>query len=272
MCFACTGPNPAFDENRVGGSVGDTLDGTLDDSGGTGTETETSGGVTDAPIEPGCDFQPSPGMTLTLGRPTNLGGNCANGSFNVLAQVIVADANTATLQVCGPGCLQCGGEYPIAAAPLNISDYLPEPMGACVSVQATAPLGELGGTCRWGALSVHDPVSNTALLIATSHSADPTPYATEFLADVIPEPLLAAAHCNCEDVGQGNDCCYQATPPEFWYYPFEKADVFAGGEVSVTLTNSNDLQHVFKLFQAELIHTCENHDRQLSWAVVPAEP
>jgi hypothetical protein len=275
MCLGCSGPNPAFDEGQVGdsvdGTLGDTTDVTTDDSAGTESETGTSGGVTDTPIEPACDFKPSPGMALTLGRPMNLGGSCVNGGFNFLARVVIADADKATLQSCGPECTLCNGEIPLAAAPLDISAYLPEPMGPCVTVQAAAPLGEVAGMCTWGALSIRDPASNAALLIATSHSAEPTPHGVELLADVIPEPLLAG-NCNCDDVGQGNDCCYQNNPPEFWYYPFEAGDVDPGEELPVMLANSNSAEHVFKLFQAELIHTCENDERQLSWAVVATEP
>ncbi|HVI03795.1 MAG TPA: hypothetical protein VM869_34115, partial [Enhygromyxa sp.] len=101
--------------------------------------------------------------------------------------------------------------------------------------------------------------------------SEPTPHGAAVLGDAIPEPLKAAS-CNCDAVGQGNDCCYQAeAPPEFWYYPFDGQELFPGDYAPLTLSNQAGLQHVFKVYQAERLHSCESHELELSWAVI-AQP
>jgi hypothetical protein len=72
----------------------------------------------------------------------------------------------------------------------------------------------------------------------------------------------------CDDVGQGNDCCYMAPgPPEFWCYPFDSGNVFAGESVVFAIPDPANLTHVFEVFQAQVLHSCESHDLRLSWAV-----
>ena len=57
-------------------------------------------------------------------------------------------------------------------------------------------------------------------------------------------------------------------PPEFLQYPFENGPVLPGGFTALPVTNSAGLTHVFKLLQAQHIHSCESSDLELSWAVV----
>ncbi|MFO7564944.1 MAG: hypothetical protein R6X02_20030 [Enhygromyxa sp.] len=90
----------------------------------------------------------------------------------------------------------------------------------------------------------------------------------QILAELIPAPAKAGT-CDCDDIGQGNNCCYEADgPPEFWYYPFEGSNVFPGDSILLPLANPQVGDYYFELFQAQRIHSCESPNLELSWAVV----
>jgi hypothetical protein len=57
---------------------------------------------------------------------------------------------------------------------------------------------------------------------------------------------------------------------EFWYYPLNGADLYPGNYALLPLANQGNIQHYFKVYQAERLHSCESHDLQLSWAVIAA--
>lgn len=270
-CLACTRENPAFDETLT--SAESETRGSTDTSADTSeaeadtSEAETDTSPDDLPDEPACEFQPSQGLALRFTDPEFFSGTCPNG-VDVLAKINSAAGGEATFSVCGEGCTGCAGEHQLSAFPMIITDYLPQGLDGCVVLQAANLFGQESSSCVWGAISVHDPLTGSPYVIATTHSSAPTPFATEVLGDLIPAPAKAG-NCNCDDVGQGNDCCYQAEgPPEFWYYPYEGTDLYPGDYAPLTLANQAATQHYFKVYQAERLHSCESHDLQLSWAVI----
>lgn len=271
-CLACVRLNPAFDEARASesgsetrGDTSDPSDDGTDESSDTDATSDT--GLDDLPGQPVCELQPSDGLALVFGDPADIGGLCPNG-VNAWAKISSAAGGEAMLTVCDDdSCEGCDGEHPLSAFPLIVTEHLPQ-VGSCVLVQASTLLAEQPSSCLWGAISVHGPLNGAPYVIATAHSAPPTPYGADILAGVIPEPMKGS-NCNCDDIGQGNECCYQAEgPPEFYYYPFANGDVHPGEFISVQITNQATADYYFELFQAQRINSCEAPDLQLSWAVV----
>lgn len=202
-----------------------------------------------------------------MGDPSDFGGGCPT-QVDVWATIGPGAGGEATLLICntrdcGSGCTN---DQPLSAFPLIITNHLPTP-DTCVRVQAGTPHGQDSGACGWGALSIIDPLG-LPYVIATTHSAPLTPHGAQALGQLISPPVKAGS-CNCDDIGQGNDCCYQADgPPEFWYYPFPSDDVFPGGSLLLPpLGDQGIADHYFRLFQAQRIRSCESQALQLSWAV-----
>lgn len=277
-CLACTRTNPAFDEALANSESGSDERGeTSEDPTGAEAEaeaeaegeaeSESEGGLDDLPPELTCEFQPSPGLALAFGDPSYFSNTCPN-NVDVWARVTVVEGGEATLAVCAENCDSCIGEYSLSAYPLDITDYLPGDVDHCLRVQASTPLWQEPNHCYWGAISIHEAFTQVPYVVATAHSTPPTPYGMDLLAELIPEPDKALS-CDCDAVGQANECCYAAPgPPEFWYYPFNGMSLFAGDYAPIELANQAGVQHYFKVFQAERIYTCENTELQLSWAVV----
>ena len=287
-CLACTRPNPAFDglaDGTSGDGDGDTTKSTTssngdgdgdpsgDGDGEPGTSESTGDGdgepPTDFPPDNLCPWQPSPGLALILGNPTNFGGQCPTG-IDATVRVEEAIGGAASLGVCNEDCSECAEGLKLSAFPLSVTNYMPTDADECLVVSAKGSLGGDANGCYWGALSVHDAFSEVPYVIATAHSAPPTPYGQDILAGIIPQPKLAGG-CNCEEVGQANDCCYVAEPPEFYYYPFNGFDLFGGDYAEFDLANF-PLGYFFKVFQAERVPSCEGDSLQLSWAVTAALP
>lgn len=283
-CLACTRDNPAFDEalSKAGEDETDAqVETSVDDddaeaeaeaeneesSESSESESESSEGPDDLPDEPACGFEPSAGLALRMAEPALFGGVCPN-SINALFQITSVAADEVTFSVCQLGCTDCVGEYQLSAYPLIVSEHLPVDWDACVRVQASSPVGKQPSGCIWGAISVHDAESGLPYVIATSHSSPPTEYGAQVLGDLLPEPQKAGS-CNCDEIGQGNNCCYAADgPPEFWYYPFDGEQLFPGDFATIDISTQAGVQHSFEVYQAERIPSCESHDLQLSWAVV----
>jgi hypothetical protein len=172
----------------------------------------------------------------------------------------------AKLEVCNEGCLECTDtSMTLSTFPFPIGDFLT--VGSCQRVEANSLLGKTTDGCSWGAISMWDPLSNVPQLVATAHSTPPTGAGAMLLGDKIPAPLEGFA-CDCETVGQANDCCYEGDPPAFFYYPFAGHDVYAGDYIELAYPNQAGLTHYFKVFQAEHVRTCDNDQLQLSWALV----
>jgi hypothetical protein len=280
-CLACTRLNPAFDDAKQTGesgadAVGDTQhdssEGSNDDSSDeaetdeTDTDETSDTGLDDLPDAPACGHQPSSGLAIKLGQPSNFGGGCPN-SYGAWAKIGAGVEGQGELVVCSqPGCDGgCTTQHSVSAFPLIITDHLPD--SACVMVQAETLLGLEPSACWWGSLSIVSPFNNTPYVIATTHSSPLTPNGNQALAGLIPEPVKAES-CNCDDIGQGNNCCYQAGPPAFYYYPFEGTNVFPGEMIQLPLANQPATDHYFRLYQAQRIYSCEQPDLELSWAVV----
>jgi hypothetical protein len=273
--LACTRENPAFDDVQASGeSETRASSNTSEDASESEaeaeaeTEAESSEGPDDLPDEPPCAFQPTAGLAIRFSDTSHFGGVCPNG-VNIWATISSADGGEATFTVCTEGCTTCGDDaHELSAFPMLVTDYLPQEPSKCVIVQTSSPFGEDTSSCIFGALSVHDPLTGTPYVIATTHSSAPTPYGIEVLGDSIPAPEKAG-NCNCEDVGQGNDCCYQAEgPPEFWYFPYEGAQLYPGDFAPMSLANQPSVQHYFKVYQAENLRSCASQELQVSWAVV----
>ena len=272
LLVGCTRPNPAFDDFIASGSDESTsvAEGTSVAEATDQAESGSESGVTDLPGT--CDFQPTAGLDLKFGDPSQFGGNCPP-TANTWARVIESGGGLATVETCiDPGCVQCGGMHPMSIYPLLVGDYLPGDPPACLKLQASVSLGPAPDICQWGAISLHDALDSTPYVIATAHSSQPTPLGQETLAGSIPEPV-EVGNCNCEDIGLGNDCCYQAnTPPQFWGYPWGDEVLRPGDYGLLPLANQAGLEHYFKVFQAERIYSCEQPELALSWAVVAVFP
>lgn len=266
LCVACTRPNPAFDERPLADDgTGEQGDGDGDGDG----DPSTTVGTDDVPPEPpACEWQPSEGLSLHVGGPENYGGVCAP-SVTASGTLVSANGSELVLESCTPGCVQCfDTTLTISTYPLSLDGHIPPPQGQCLEIEASSPISEEANACYFGALTIYVPNPLVPYVIATTHSHAPTPMGAAMLGGSIPAPKKAG-NCNCDDVGQGNDCCYAApSPPEFWYYPIEGAQLFPGDYAPLTVPNVFGITHLLKLFQAQLLHSCESHDLQLSWAIV----
>lgn len=281
---ACARPNPAFDEReRSEGSEGDG-DGDADtlgtgknegeDASGDGdgdADSESSGDgdgepLSDVPDEPLCPWQPSPGLAIRVGGPGNFGGQCPS-MINITARVIASGGGELSLSICNSSCEQCGSAMSLAAPPLLVPDYIPADPNLCLSVRAETSLGGDPAGCYWGSLSVRNWVTTRPYVIATSKSAPPPTDALGLVEALIPNPVLGGI-CECGQVGLGGDgCCLDAAPPEFWYYPVDGQQLFAGDSIEILLPNAN-LPITFEVFQAERIADCVNDSGALlSWAL-----
>jgi hypothetical protein len=276
-CLACTRLNPAFDEAEKTSKGGaDAAEDTSDDDSSsdsssdsndeTDTDQTSDTGFDDMPGS-ACMFEPTAGLAIKLGSP--FGGNSCPTSFNAWARIGVGDGGEAKISVCNlPGCDGgCTTDLSMSAFPLLITNHLPSPE-TCVMIQAGTPLLQEPNACLWGSLSVVSPINSMPFVVAITHSAPLTPQGLEIVGPLIPDPVKAGS-CNCDDIGQGNDCCYQAEgPPDFWYFPFEGANVFPGDVLPISIPNQANLDHRFELYQAQRIRSCESQELQLSWALV----
>jgi hypothetical protein len=276
---ACTMPNPQFDSVTSDSGSDERTD--LSESAETDAEAEAeaeaegeaeaeseSEAGEDLPDPLACEFAVSDGLALKWGDPEYFGNTCPN-AVDVYAQITLAEGGEATTVICDANCEQCNGAHPLSAFPMTITDYLPEPSTKCLKLQTTTSFGHDDHACFWGSISLHNPETLEAVFVAVAHSAEPTPFGAEFLAGQIPAPKKGGS-CNCDAVGQSNECCYTApNAPEFWYYPFAQANVYPGGYEVLPFTNSQGLSYYFKLFQSQKLYGCENPDLDLSWAVVP---
>lgn len=253
LCVACTRDNPAFD----------LIEGGTDDQGDGDSSTTTD--MRDLP-EAGCQYQPAEGLSIHVGAPENFGGTCATG-VTIGGRLESFGGGNITVEACEPGCMQCYGTFlDISAFPMLIDSYIPAEVDKCVSVEAEGPLGEEPGACHFGSLTIYD--LDVPFMIATTHSFEATTVGRMRLGSLIPDPLKGVS-CGCDDIGQGNDCCYTAMgPPEFWYYPFQDEELFAGQSAPIDIPNQSGIVHAFKVIQAQVLHSCESHDLQTSWAVV----
>jgi hypothetical protein len=274
LCVACTRDNPAFDERLTMADAGtdddgDTGDGDTSDGDGDG-DASTTGNDIDLPSsQPACEFQPTEGLSIHVGGPEDFGGQCPTG-VDMGMKVVSAGGGQVIVEACAHGCMPCyGTHHTISAFPLLLDGHIPTDAEKCMSLEAGGPLGGEPGACHFGALTIYDQLEQQVpYVIATAHSYEPTPIGATMLGAPIPAPLKAAS-CNCDDIGQSNDCCYMAmSPPEFWYYPLDGATLFPGDDAVLDVPNQAGLVHAFKVFQAQLLHSCENPDLQLSWAVV----
>jgi hypothetical protein len=252
LCVGCTRVNPAFDEQLTLGE---------------GDESET-GLLRDLGSDPSmCEYTPTEGLSIHVGAPEDTGGQCPTG-VDIGAKILSAGSGQIVIEDCAHGCEPCfGTQRTISAFPLLVDNHVPSDPGKCVSIEAHGPLGAEPGACHFGGLTIYE--AGTPFVIATTHSYEPTMRGLMLLVDSqLPEPMKAG-NCNCDAVGQGNDCCYGADgPPEFWYYPFEGAQLFPGDSAPIDVPDPANLAHAFKLFQAQVLHPCESPERELSWAVV----
>jgi hypothetical protein len=248
LCVACTRDNPAFDLRPLAEE---------------GTEAGSDEGE---PVA--CEFQPTDGLSLRVGGLINFGGTCAGG-VNAGLKVVSATGGELVAEVCAHGCEPCyASMLTISAYPLELENYIPMTPGECVSIEAGVSLFEEADACYFGGLTLYEHEPLAPYVIATAHSSEPTPMGAAMLGSSIPAPVKAGT-CNCDDVGQGNDCCYMAaSPPEFWAYPLDGMQLFPGDYAPLAVPNQLGLTHVFKPFQAQVLHACEDAQRQLSWAVV----
>jgi hypothetical protein len=268
LCMACTRDNPAFDgQSSATDGTGDAGDGDPGDGDG---DASTTLDERDMPDDPACALQPQDGLAIVVGREQDFGGGCANG-VTMWMKVLAVQGGVVEAEVCPEGCLQCfGSTLSFSLFPIDVSSHIPADPGKCMALETGGPRGGDVNGCYWGALTIYDSETMTPYVIATAHSNAPTPKGIEMLAGAIPTPEKATV-CNCDAIGQGNECCYGAdTPPEFLAYPFESGPVLPGGSTEVSLSNSgtDNLVHMFELLQAQDINSCESPDVQLSWAVV----
>jgi hypothetical protein len=261
-CLACTKLNPAFDEVLSDESEADTLTDTAEADSGTTMEVRE-----DVPTEPACAFEPTAGLAIRFGDVEYFGA-CPVG-VDAWVRVVGVEGGQLSLAMCGQGCDNiCTGELPLTAFPLDVTQHIPPDAGdACMILQTSTLLGEDSSTCIYGSFSLHDPTSGNTHVLAISHSASPTSHGAGALGGLIPAPMKAGS-CNCDEVGQSNDCCYQADgPPEFYYYPFDGTQLFPGDYIQVSLANQPAAEHYFHVYQAQHVRGCENPEPQLSWAV-----
>jgi hypothetical protein len=263
-CMACTRDNPAFDTQLSTTEATGPGDGDGDAS--------TTLDERDLPSEPACEFQPRDGLSIVAGGPDDFGGDGAGCPIGVTMwmKVVGAQGGVVEVEVCPEGCqFECtGATLSLSLFPIDVSTHIPAELGKCMALEAGGSLGDDGSACYWGAMTIYDSVTNMPYVIATAHSYEPTPAGIEMLAGAIPMPEKAGT-CNCEAIGQGNDCCYGAdTPPSFLGYEFESGPVLPGGSTELTLANSLGIGHTFELQQAQHIHSCESPDVELSWAVL----
>jgi hypothetical protein len=251
--------NPAFDEAVFSNESESESDTNQADS-------ETSAeGREDLPTEPACAFEPTAGLAIRFGDPEYFGA-CPTG-VDAMVKVVAAEGGQLTLSMCPTDCDGCLGELVLTAFPLDVTEHIPIQTDGCMILQTSTSLGEDSSACSWGAFSLHDPLTNNTHVLAISHSAPPTPHGVAVLGNLIPEPMKAGS-CNCDDVGQSNDCCYQAEgPPEFFYYPINGTQLFPGDFTQVSLDNLASTEHYFHVYQAQHVRGCENPDPQFSWAV-----
>jgi hypothetical protein len=280
LCVACTRDNPAFDGRPLAdGGTGDQGDGDGDSSGdgdgdGTGDgdgdgDGDPDTGTSDLPPDPPiCEFQPADGLSLRVDGPDNYGAMCAAG-VNTDMKILSVNDSELVVESCTPECVQCFDlMLTISTYPLTLEGHIPMEPGKCLSMETQGTLAIEPHACSFGALTIYEPNPITPYVVATSHSWEPTPMGAMMLAGSVPAPIKAG-NCSCEDVGQGNDCCYMAEgPPEFWSYPLEGENVLPGGFAPLNVPNQLGLMHAFKLFQAQVLRSCENQELQLSWAVV----
>jgi hypothetical protein len=270
MCIACTRENPAFESSL--GDMGTESEGEGDGDGdsegdGDGDGDGDSSTTTDMGTEPSvCEYEPHPGLAIRVGGPENFGGQCAGG-VNTGGRIISNAGGELVIESCEYGCQTCyDSMLTISTFPLMVTDHIPLEQDKCVSIEAHGGLGEEPSACRFGALTIY--AADVPYVIATTHSYEPTSVGLQMVGGSIPAPMKAG-NCNCEDVGQDNDCCYMASgPPEFWFYPFENKQLFPGDTVEIDIPDSANVSHLFEVFQAQVLHSCESHDLQLSWAVV----
>jgi hypothetical protein len=266
LCMACTRDNPAFDPSATE-ATGDPGDDDPGDGDGDG-DASTTLDERDMPSDPACEFQPRDGLSIQVGRSENFGGQCANG-VTTWMRVVAAQGGLLEVEACPEGCADClGSTLSVSLFPIDVAAHIPAEPDKCMVLEASGPRGGDDNGCYWGAMTIYDAETMTPYVIATAHSYEPTPAGIQMLGAAIPMPEKAGV-CNCDAIGQGNECCYGAdTPPEFLAYPFESGPVLAGGSTEVDLGNSASFVHMFKLQQAQDIHSCESPDVELSWAVV----
>lgn len=279
LLVGCTRPNPAFDpdasssegvasnDDDVSTDVADAPDESEAES---PTESEGESGEADLPA-PVCEYQPAAGLNLKFADPVQL-GQCPVG-MDVWVSV-VETGGTWIVQNCADGCNSCvGALYPLSAYPLSLDGHVPSEPLSCLRIQAAVPLGAGPEACHWGALSIYDGLDNTPYVIATAQSSEPTTAGLLTLNDLIPDPVKVA-NCNCDEVGQGHSCCYEApSPPEFWGYPWDGGVVLPGQHAELEIQNPQGLGHLFKVIQAQRLYECESQGQlALSWAVVATLP
>lgn len=292
LCSACTRYNPAFEQTATseGDEAPETLGTTLAttepvvtgpasaDSVATEpvtTEPVTTGPATtdtgttpsDLPGEPSCeDFMPTEGLTIVLGDPARFGGTCPTGMMFPTRMVAVNDDGV-VLETCMPGCSDCfGDEHPLSILPIVVADHLP-PMGTCLAIEAERLVLETETRCHWGALTIHDPLSMTAHVIATTRSTDPTAVALDLLGDAVGDPMKTI-DCDCSAVVPSDLCCPDGPTPSFSHYTIDGLDVQPGEDAPIDLGDPGGPPQTFRLLQAQLVPTCETMEPELSWAVV----
>jgi hypothetical protein len=272
LCMACTRDNPAFDAQLPATeATSDPGDGDPGEGDGDG-DASTTLDERDMPSEPACEFQPRDGIAIRVGSPDDFGGGVCANNVIIWMRILAREGGVVEAEVCPEGCLQqCyGSTLAFSLFPIDVAAHMPADASKCLALETGGLRGSDESGCYWGALTIYDSGTMTPYVIATAHSSEPTPAGIEMLGGVIPPPEKAGT-CGCDEIGQGNDCCYGAdTPPEFLQYPFESGPVLPGGSTELSLDNSgpDNLVHEFKLLQAQHIHSCESPDVQLSWAVL----
>lgn len=287
--LGCTTDNPAFDLERPtdagdeggkdGGSSTAPSSTTIDATTGRGTSggvdtsdgsAGTSGGhddvmSADVPPDPMCPFALGAGLDLVFGDPADFGNSCPSG-VSIWSRIDFTGP-TPIATSCDPGCDNCTGAYPVSAEPLALAEHVPADAAVCLGIEATAPLGDDGENCYWGALTIWNASSLAPYVVATSRGTGPTDTGARLLAGVI-QPPEEAGTCGCETLDFADLCCAEAEmPPTFFYVPHEGAGVYTGDTVPVTIPNGATLPYLFHLYQAQAIPSCNDVGPQISWAV-----
>ncbi|MCX4245713.1 hypothetical protein [Paraliomyxa miuraensis] len=283
LCTACSDPNPAFGEDSNNGKGGSATDGesstsdmppattaatgsasvTVADA--TSDTNDTTDPPTDLPDDATCDLEPTEGLIIALGDPASFGGTCPVGFDEVPMRLSSINGDEVVLEQCDEGCDPCFGDFHTVAIPsLPLGEHIPG--DTCLTVESTSSLGQTEMRCRWGALTIHDPDTDTPYVLATTASTPPTPNGASLLGAAVPDPV-DAIFCECDTISLDHACCEQSGP-SFLRFTIDGFDVLPGQETGIMIPNASGTDHSFASVQAQRL-PCGDAEPMVSWAVIP---
>lgn len=231
------------------------------------TTSEPTTGESTTGLEPTCSQEPAEGAIIRLGDPMAIGA--CPGEFGIWTQLLANDGDEVTLDTCGEGCKLCDGAdgHPLSVHPLTIGNHLPP--STCLRLEARELVLQDETRCHYGALTIFDPPTNTAYVIATMRNHAPTLAVNGLLGGAVPAIGRVPLECECSAVVPEDDCCAMSDGlPTFWPFMVDGQSVLPGETAPMELGDLAGLDHTFHLLQAQELPTCDAPGLQTSWAIV----